>query len=67
MNDQVGGSETANAFEANATHIRIPTTVPILAGYSMSNPMIQEHETGIVSIVFGINPVSGACEKPSTE
>merc|ERR1712176_659244 len=57
-NNQIGGAELANKFEANATHVRIPLRELLVAGYSMSNPMVQEHETGVVTMSFAPNPRS---------
>jgi len=66
LNNQVGGTDTADKFEANATHVRIPLNEPLVAGYSMSNPMVQEHETGIASIYFGANPQSVVTPYPQS-
>merc|ERR1719491_304987 len=65
LNNQPGGAETANAFAANATHISIPMKTNLLAGYSMSNQMVEEHESGIVSINFVTNPWSIVTPYPS--
>jgi len=58
LDNQVGGLDTAGAFEKNSTHIQIPLDMQLNAGYSMDNPMVGEHETGIVTLPFGKNPVS---------
>jgi len=58
LNNQIGGKETSDKFEVNVTHVSIPISESLVAGYSMSNPMVQEHETGIASIWFAPNPQS---------
>ena len=62
MNNQMG--DTANKFEANATHVRVPAAVEMLGGYSMNNHVIQEHETGILSAMFLANPYSVIIDRP---
>jgi len=64
-NNQPGGAETANAFAANTTHVSIPMNTNLLAGYSMSNQMVEEHQSGIVSINFVTNPWSIVTPYPS--
>lgn len=58
VDNQVGGSATAGAFERNSTHIHVPLDMQLNAGYSMANPMVGEHESGIVTVFFGKNPIS---------
>ena len=67
LNNQVGGAKTEDKFGANATHVRIPIQESLVAGYSMSNPMLEEHETGIISMYFGPNPQSSTCKNSSTK
>lgn len=58
LNKQLGGNETAMMFEANSTHINVPINTGLLAGYSMHNHAIGEHETGILETIFMPNKFS---------
>lgn len=51
-------------IEYNGTHIRIPLYKQMLAGYSRTYTMYDEHETGIVTATYLPNEVSVITDKP---
>jgi len=55
LNNQPEGFEQ---LSVSSTHIKIPFSQPMLAGYSMDLPMFDEQETGILSTQFTRNPTS---------
>ena len=64
LSNQIGGAETTDLFSANSTHVKIPLNTKLLAGYSMSNHVQGEHETGILTTKFANNPVSIVTSHP---
>ena len=54
----------ASRVGSNGTHVWVPLHTQILAGYSRTYHMYEEHETGIITSVFLPNSVSIVTDQP---